>query len=79
MKSFVFKFKFYQVLFVVQLEISIGSDNGLVPNRWKVITWTNDEKVLWHHMASLGQNELNRSTISGFSVFLFDCVKLSNI
>ena len=25
---------------------SIGSDNGLAPNRWQAITWTNDDQVM---------------------------------
>ena len=37
---------------------SIGSDNGLVPNRWQAIFWTNGGLVYWCIYASLGLNEL---------------------
>ena len=33
--------------------------NGLAPNKWQAITWTNVDKDLWCHMMSLGHNELN--------------------
>ena len=43
--------------------VSIGSGNGFYgaidkPNRWKIITWTNDDPVHWCMYASLGLNEL---------------------
>ena len=38
---------------------SIISDNGLVPNRWQAILWTNSDHVLWHLKASLGLNSLS--------------------
>ena len=37
---------------------SIGSGNGLSPNRRKSITWTNDDPVHWRIYASLWGNEL---------------------
>ena len=37
---------------------SIGSDNDLVPNRWKAIIWTKVGLVYWCIYASLGLNEL---------------------
>ena len=33
---------------------SIGSGNGLAPNRRQAITWTNDSQVLWRIYAALG-------------------------
>ena len=40
------------------LNDTICSDNGLTPNRWQAMTWTNFDPVLWHQMASLGHNEI---------------------
>ena len=40
---------------------SIGSDNGLAPNRRQAIIWTNDDPVQRHIYASLGLNELSNS------------------
>ena len=37
---------------------SIGSDNGLAPNRWQAIIWSNDGMFYWCIHASLGPNEL---------------------
>ena len=39
-------------------QISIGSDNGLVPNRRQAIIWTNDCLVYWRIYASLGLNDI---------------------
>ena len=38
---------------------SIGSDNGLAPNRRQAIIWTNGDLDYWRIYASLGLNELN--------------------
>ena len=38
---------------------SIGSDNGLAPNRRQAIIWTNDGPGYWRLYASLDLNELN--------------------
>ena len=38
--------------------VSIGSGNGLAPNRWQAITWTNDDPVQWLIYASPGLSEL---------------------
>ena len=35
-----------------------GFGSDFVLNRQQATTWTSDEQVLWHHMASLGHNEL---------------------
>ena len=35
-----------------------GSDNGLVPNRWQAIIWTNDGPIYCHIYVSLGLYEL---------------------
>ena len=37
---------------------SIGSSNGLVPNRWQAITWTNGYPVHWRIYVALGGDEL---------------------
>ena len=37
---------------------SIGSDNGLAPNRRQAIIWTNVGMLYWRIYASLGLNEL---------------------
>ena len=37
---------------------SIGSDNGLAPNRWQAIIWINGYLVYWRIYASLSLNEL---------------------
>ena len=51
MKIIMFSFKFHWQY------ISIGSGNGLVPNRQQAITWTNDDQI-----PSLGYNELKAPT-----------------
>ena len=43
---------------------SIGSDNGLVPNRWQAIIWTNDGIVYWHIYTSLCPNELMQERLN---------------
>ena len=40
---------------------SIGSGNGLAPNRRQAITWTTDSPVHWRIYAALGGDELIRS------------------
>ena len=57
---FVFWFKFHWSLFQrAQLKwISIGSGNGLAPNRRHAIIWTNADPVLRQRHAALGGNEL---------------------
>ena len=42
----------------IQITLSIGLGNGLVPNTFQAITWTNDDTDHWHNLASLGYNEL---------------------
>ena len=47
--------------------VTIGSDNGLAPNRdnglapnrRQAIIWTNDGLIYWHIYASLSLNELS--------------------
>ena len=42
MKKYEFQLKFHCLFLRVQLALtSIGSDNGLAPNRWQAIIWTN--------------------------------------
>ena len=43
---------------LIDYKASIGSGNGLVPNRRQAIAWTNDDPVHWHIYAALGGNEL---------------------
>ena len=40
--------------------VSIGGDNGLLPNRWQGITSTNGDPVNWCIYASPGLNELKK-------------------
>ena len=57
-KMFEFWIQFDWRLFLrVQLTIS-DSYNGLAPNRWRTIIWTNDGLGWWRIYASLGFNEL---------------------
>ena len=43
-------------------DISTGPDNGLMPNRWQAIIWTNGGLVYWHIYGSFGVIELNTSS-----------------
>ena len=45
-------------------QVSTGPGNGLAPNRQQAIIWTNAERVLWHHKASKGHNDLKIWIIS---------------
>ena len=36
--------------------VSIGLGNGLTPNRWQAITWSNDDPIHWCTYMSLGLN-----------------------
>ena len=47
--------------------VSIGSDNGLVPNRQQAIIWTNDGPVYWYVYESLGLDELTLSALPKIS------------
>ena len=47
-------------VFFIQIQVSIDSDNGLVPNRRPAIIWTNGRPVYWligyiRQSASVGQ------------------------
>ena len=57
--KFEFWLKFHWSLFVsVQLTIpSIGSDNGLAPNRRQAIIWTNADPIYWRIYAALRGDE----------------------
>ena len=37
---------------------STGLDNGLAPNRWQAITWTDAEPIHWRTYAAPGGDEL---------------------
>ena len=51
---------------------NIGSDNGLAPNMWQAIIWTNDGLIYWGIYASLSLNELT-------SYFITDNISLKPI
>ena len=38
---------------------SIGLGNGLAPNRWQAITWTDDDPSHWRIYAELAGDELD--------------------
>ena len=64
--SSAFSFEFYKKNFIEICFLgcnwqydSIGSDNGLVPNRRQAIIWSNVGMFYWPIYASLGLNELN--------------------
>ena len=42
---------------------SIDLDNGLAPNRWQAIIWTNDDPINWRIYATLGGDELTQMFI----------------
>ena len=44
--------------------MSLGSGNGLVPNRRKGIIWTNADPVRWHIFAALGGDGVNQDYMS---------------
>ena len=49
---------------VVQLkQASIGSSNGLVPNRQQTIIWTNDDLVYWFIDTALSLNEVTHDIL----------------
>ena len=41
-----------------QLTEDIGLDNGVEPNKWQAITWTNVDQIRWRIYAALGVEEL---------------------
>ena len=43
-------------------QISIGSGNGLIPNRWQAITWTSDDPNHWCHTITIPQR-VNKPSI----------------
>ena len=42
---------------------SISLDNGLAPNRWQAIIWTNADPINWRIYATLGGDELTQMFI----------------
>ena len=58
MITFAFRFGFPWSLFLRAQLTSIGSGNGLAPNRWQAITWTNAYSVHWRIYVALGGDEL---------------------
>ena len=79
MKSFVVWLKFYWSLFLrVKLTItSIGSENGLAPNRRQAIIWTNTDLIHWRIYVALGGDELiqNHLALSKRYSFTKLCLK----
>ena len=71
MKSFVFRLKFHWSLSPrVQLTTTrIGLDDGLVPSRQQVITWTNVEPINWCIYVALGGFELREDITIVIEVF----------
>ena len=56
-KMFELCFEFYWNMFlIIQLTASISGGNGLAPNSWQTITWTNDDADQWRIYASPGLN-----------------------
>ena len=43
---------------------SIGLDNGLAPNRWQTIIWTNADPVHWRIYVALVGDELSHCSLS---------------
>ena len=41
--------------------VHIGSGNGLLQNRWKLITWTNDDPLHWLIYESADRNDFMTS------------------
>ena len=41
--------------------VSMGSENGLAPNRWQAIIWTNSGLVKWHILVLLGLCESTKN------------------
>ena len=61
-------------MFLAQRWVSFGSDDGLAPNEWQAIIWTNDGLVYWH--ICIGQPQwvnlsLAASSLGSLSVFFF--------
>ena len=42
---------------LIQTDLVLGVDNGLVPNRRQTIIWTNNVSFYWRIYASLGIDE----------------------
>ena len=49
---------------------SIGLDNGLAPNRWQAIIWTNADSISWRIYATLGGDELTQMFIVSVCVWI---------
>ena len=80
MKVIIFWLKYYRSLFPRVL-IIVVSDDGLVPNRWQAIIWTNDGLVQWCIYASHGLKKswhavLWYFVISLLSLNVFWCIML---
>ena len=60
MKTFQFQINFTEICSLGSNRQygSIGSDNGLAPNRRQVIIWTKDGMFYWYTFTSFGLNEL---------------------
>ena len=49
---------------------SIGSGNGLAPNRRQAIIWTSDDPVQWRFYATPGGNKLNWRWVNTCAVYV---------
>ena len=47
----IFWLKFHWSLFMRFQSVSIGSNNGLISNRWQAIIWSNSDLLSWHMYA----------------------------
>ena len=59
--QFWWRFHWFQSLFSNEQYSSIGSDNGLVPNRRQANIWTNADPIHWRIYAALGGDKLTHS------------------
>ena len=62
--------KFHWSLFLRVQQPRIGSDDGLVPNRWQAIIWTNADSVRWCIYAALGGDELILLMLKMYKIYL---------
>ena len=54
-------------------------DNGLAPNRWQAIIWTNTDSTRWHVYAALAEDELKskNSDVQGMVQMLLIILAIS--
>ena len=61
-------------------QIYIGSDNGLAPNRWQAIIWTDDSLIHGCIYVSFNIKELNKSVLCQWtsSYLIQACMSFDN-